>query len=202
MTYLGANIYADGGLKRELNRKLGAAWGDFQKLRRLWNHTTLTRDRKMAIMQSVIVSRLLYGLGSAWLNAAETRRLNGFQCRCLRVIHGIKPAFVSRVSNAKVLLQSGQVQLGRQLLQQQLLLFGRVARAPATDPLRILTFIPGSVDAATGRYIRKVGRPRNEWAVMLLRECRRISPDFSNLIYNEQGWKRAAQTYCNRREGI
>ena len=31
MTYLGANFFADGGLKRELNRKLAAAWSDFQK---------------------------------------------------------------------------------------------------------------------------------------------------------------------------
>lgn len=34
MTYLGATLYADGGVKRELNRKLGAAWADFSKLSR------------------------------------------------------------------------------------------------------------------------------------------------------------------------
>jgi hypothetical protein len=197
MTYLGANLYADGGVKRELNRKLGAAWGDFQKLRRLWNHTNLTRVRKTAIFQSVIVSRLMYGLSSAWLNVAEMRRLNGFQCRCLRVIHGIPPSFVSRVSNKIVLEKSGQVVLGRQLLRHQLLFFGRVARAPASDPLRILTFVPDSVDAATGRYIRKVGRPRNEWAVMLQKECWRMNAEFLKFIDNEAEWKRAVHMYCN-----
>ena len=197
MTYLGSNLYADGGTKRELSRKLGAAWGDFQKLRRLWNHTCLTRARKTAIFQSVIVSRLLYGLSSAWLNVADLRRLNGFQCRCLRVIQRILPSFVSRVPNTKVLQQSGQVQLGRQLLKQQLLLLGSVARAPATDPLRILTFDPGSLDVATNHYIRRHGRPRNEWAVMLLRESARMTPQFRSLIYNEEGWKRAVHTYCN-----
>ena len=116
---------------------------------------------------------------------------------CLRVTHGIRPSFVSRVSNKKVLEESGQVVLGRQLLLQLLLLFGRVARASESDPLRILTFIPESVDAATGRYVRKIGRPRNEWAVMLQKECWRMSAEFRNVIGNELEWKRAVHTYCN-----
>ena len=90
-----------------------------------------------------------------------------------------------------------KVALGRQLLRHQLLLFGRVARAPANDPLRVLTFVPGSVDPATGRYIRKVGRPRNEWAVMLQRECSRMNPDFRRMIDDELEWKRAVHTYCS-----
>ena len=40
MTYLGATLYGDGGVKRELNRELGTAWGDFSKLSRLWNHSS------------------------------------------------------------------------------------------------------------------------------------------------------------------
>ena len=186
-----------GGLERELNRKLGCAWGDFQKLRRLWNHTCLSRERKIAVLQAVIVSRLLYGLSSAWLNVVEMRRLNDFQCRCLRVIQRIPPSFVSQVSNKVVLQESGQVQLGRQLLRHQLLLFGRVARAAPDDPLQLLTLIPGSTDAATGRYIRRRGRPRNRWASLLQRECRRMNPDFPNSIGNEVGWKRAVCTYCS-----
>ena len=197
MTYLGANVYADGGLKRELSRKLAAAWSDFQKLRRLWNHTSLPKARKICIFQAVIVSRLMYGLNSAWLNVAELRRLNGFQSRCLRVIQRIPPSFISHVSNKKVLQETGQVQLGRQLLKHQLLLFGRVARAAPDNPLRLLTFVPGSTDAATGRYIRNVGRPRNEWAVMLKKESYRMDPDFHNIISNELAWKRAVYVYCN-----
>ena len=139
----------------------------------------------------------MYGLNSAWLNVAEMRRLNGFQCRCLRVIQRIPPSFISRVPNKKVLQETGQVQLGRQLLKHQLLLFGRVARAAPDNPLRLLTFIPGSTDAATERYIRKVGRPRNEWAVMLKRESYRMNSDFTSFISNELAWKRAVYMYCN-----
>ena len=86
MTYLGTTIYSDGKVANELNQKLGAARAEFQKLRKLWNHSSLSKTRKLQIYQAVVVSRLLYGLSSAWLNAVETRRLNGFQARCLRCI--------------------------------------------------------------------------------------------------------------------
>jgi hypothetical protein len=196
MTYLGACIYADGGIKSELNRRLGAAWSDFCKSSRLWKHTTLPRTRKIQILQAVITSRLLYSLGSAWLNVAEMRRLNGFQCRCLRQLLGIKPSFISRVSNFSVLQQSGQISYGRQLLRQQLLLFGRVARAPETDPLRRLTFVPGSVRPATGQCVRRVGRPRNEWAVMLEKEAQKMHTNFNQMVHNEMEWKSAVTDYC------
>ena len=144
----------------------------------------------------MITSRLLYSLGSAWINVAELRRLNGFQCRCLRPILGIKPSFVSRVSNSTVLQQSAQIPYGRQLFRQQLLLFGRVARAPPTDPLRILTFVPGSLLPATGHYVRRVGRPRNELAVMLEKEARKVHPNFDQIVYTETEWKAAVYGYC------
>ena len=79
MTYLGATVYADGSLKRELNRKLGSAWAEFQKLDRLWKHAVLPSCRKIRIFQAVVVPKLLYGLSSAWLNASETRRLMAFR---------------------------------------------------------------------------------------------------------------------------
>ena len=140
-----------------------------------------------------------FGLSSAWLNAAEVRRLNGFQCRCPRVILGVKAAFFSRVSNAAVLSQAGQVQLGKQLLKQQLLLYGKVVRAPKHDPVRSLTFIPGGREPATCKYIRKVGRPRNEWAAMLGKECSKMSVqmgvNIGQIIHIVRDWRAAVHEY-------
>ena len=145
----------------------------------------------------MVVSRLLYGLASAWLNVAESRRLNGFHARCLRKITGIKPSFVSRVSNATVLQRAGQAELRQQLLKQQLLLYGRIARSPNGDVLRQLTFIPNSVQAATSRYVRRVGRPRNEWAVMLGAEARKMCSDPSAIINDHMLWRRAVVGFCS-----
>ena len=143
-----------------------------------------------------MVSRLLYGLGSAWLKVAEIHRLNGFQARCLRKVAGLKPFFVSRISNTSVLERAGQVQLGRQLLKQQLLLYGRMARALDTNVLRSLTFIPGTLQPAAGRYIRRFGRPRNEWAIMLQKESAKISAQWSTLIHHRSLWRQVVFKYC------
>ena len=101
------------------------------------------------------------------------------------------------VSNTSVLQQSEQVKFGQQLLRQQLLLFGRIGRAAPNDPLRKLTFIPGTLQPATARYIRRVGRLRNEWAVMLSRECRKMGVDADRLLLNEEDWRRAVYQYCS-----
>ena len=196
MSYLGANMYADGAIRSELNKKLGAAWAEFCKSQKVWNHSSLTMGRKLQIYQAVVVSRLLYGLSSAWLNVAESRRLNGFHARCLRKVTGIKPSFISRVSNAAVLKKAGQAELRCQLLRQQLLMYGRLARASNDDVLRQLTFIPDLTRPATGRYVRRVGRPRNEWAVMLEKETRKMHANPSAIINDQLLWKRAVVAYC------
>ena len=143
----------------------------------------MTTSRKIEIFEAMVVSKLLYGLSSAWLNVAEMRRLNGFHCRCLRAVLRIKPAYISRISNATVLQRAAQTTLGRQLLKQQLLQYGKIARAPENDALRKLTFCPGSLQPATSRYVRRIGRPRNEWTVMLEKHAWMACPR-ADIIHN------------------
>ena len=196
MCYLGCTMFADGGVKSELNRKLGVAWADFRKLTGVWSHAQMRRRRKLEAFQSMIASRLLYGLSSAWLNAAEVRRLNGFQARCLRVILGVKPAFYSRISNATVLRHSGQTSFELQLRRQQLMLYGRIARLPATDPRRSVAFCANTVHPLTSTYVRKVGRPRNEWTVMLQRESYKMSSAADRMVHQPMEWSKAVEGYC------
>ena len=78
-------------------------------------------------------------------------------------ILGIRPAFVSRVSNANVLQRSSCHGATQILCQRQLLLFGKALRSPHDHPMHVSSFIPGSLELATSRYVRRVGRPRREW---------------------------------------
>ena len=144
----------------------------------------------------MVLSRLLYGLSTVWLNVAQIRRLNGFQARCLRQALGIKPAFYSRVPNRTVLEKAGQTPLGQQLLRQQLLLYGRVARAPHDDYLRKLTFYPGTLMPTTSKYVRRIGRPRNEWTNMLQKESYKIDTNADRLVHNVLQWAAAVERYC------
>ena len=61
------------------------------------------------------------------------------------------------------------------LLDRQLLLLGKVLvlRAPQDSPLHAVSFIPGTTEPATSRYIRRVGRPRKEWVPTMLQEVYR-----------------------------
>ena len=115
-------------------------------------------------------------------------------CKCLRKITRIRPSFVSRASNAKVLMRAHEHPQSSYLHYQQLLLFGRVARAPAGDVLRRATFHHG-LESATNRYVRRVGRPRNEWARMLREEACKMSPQYESLIRDVAAWKQAVRKF-------
>jgi hypothetical protein len=199
MSYLGVSLQADGCRRSELGRKLGMAWSDFSRLAQLWKHTSLPVHRKIQIFQSVVTSKLLYGLSSAWWNVSDQRRLDGFQAKCLRRIVRIKPAFVSRISNEEVRNMAGQRSYSLQLLQQQLLQYGKVARAPDSDLLRSLTFCPGTTQLVTDKYVRKVGRPRNEWAGMLAKEVLKIP---GALLFNATEWRKQVLRYCERTHAV
>ena len=167
---------------------------------RLWNHASVSVPRKCQTFHSIITSRLLYGLSSTWLNAADRHRLNGFQAECLRRVLRIQPSFVSRISNQTVLERSGQAAYDLQLLKQQLLLFGKVARCSNTDVLRNMAFRPGCLLPATDAFVRRVGRPRAEWAKMILPIASRIArtdEHLDDLISNGIVWRSRVVAFIN-----
>ena len=148
----------------------------------------------------LIESKLLYGLSTVSLNAAQKRKLNGFQNRCLRQILGIKSAYESRVSNDVVLRKSGHPLATDLLAKRKLHLFGKVLRSDDYSPLRRVSFVPGTTVPATDRYVRRVGRPRSEWirevsasACMHLASMARVE----SLAVNAKAWNIAVNTPPN-----
>ena len=49
------------------------------------------------------------------------------------------------------------------MLRRRLLLLGKVAFSLPTSPLRRHVFVEGSLRPQIGRYVRRVGRPRQDW---------------------------------------
>ena len=197
--YLGATVNENGRISSELGRRFGIAWADFRNLLQLWNHVSIPQQRRVQIFNAVIMPQIMYGLSSSWLCVADRRRLDGFQARCLRKVLRIAPSFVSRISNKTVLQRAGQKQFSSHLLKQQLLLFGRIARAPDNDVLRKLTFIPGTLQPVTEVFVCKLGRPRHEWASQLTKEALKIASTYVSLeamISDEGRWWQAVQRNC------
>ena len=78
-------------------------------------------------------------------------------------------SYLSRVSNAIVFAKAGVQPFSKQLLDRQLVLLGRVAHSPAGSPLRESTFVDDTLLPQVGRYVRRVGRPRQDWCSEVLR---------------------------------
>jgi hypothetical protein len=141
VTYLGTLLTSDGRINTELARRIGMARGHFRVLSKVWLHSTLNRPRKVKIFNSLITSKLLYSLAASCPLKGDLRRLDGFHCRCVRQIFGILPAFLSRISNAEVFRRAGCMPMSVLLRQRQMILLGRVLRAPVGNPLQSVSFV-------------------------------------------------------------
>ena len=181
MAYLGSVVAATGEKDSELNRRLGMAKADFIAISKVWSHSSLTWKRKLRIFAAVIESKLLYSLTSKCLSVAAARRLDGFQNRCIRRIIGVKPAFESRVSNRDVLGRAGHRAASDVLRQRRLQLLGKILRMPNDHPLRLACFVPGSLQPATDRFVRRVGRPSREWVRDVLADAIRLFGSLGNV---------------------
>ena len=123
----------------------------------------MSQTRKLRIYAALIESKLFYGLGTGCFTVAEMRRLDGFQARCLRIILKIPASFLSCVSNATVRQRAQSGVAPQQLVKRQLVLLGKVMRAPQDNPMQGVSFVPGTFHPATSRYVRRIGRPCKEW---------------------------------------
>ena len=167
------------------------ARGDFRTLCKIWNHASITRTRKVYLYVSLIESRLLYSLSSCCFTAADLRRLDGFQARCLRKLVGIAPSYISRVPNSEVLRIACHPKASTLLADQQVALLGKVLRAPEHSLLHRSAMIPGTLQPATSKYVRRVGRPRREWVttVMQIAHCRAPAQELYPLAQDGHRWR-------------
>ena len=199
MVYLGGTLHSNGKFGAELARKLGIATADFKTLSTICKHTQLTTTRKLAIFDAIVVSRLRYATASAWLSKGDLRKLDGFHARCLRTILRIKPSFVSRISNTAVLNLAGRRALSLDVRRSQLKLLGEVVLNPAKSFLKEVTFQSNTVVPLTDAWVRRVGRPRHEWATQLLNSMKVAAGNdeyWRRTISSLEQWKEVVDRVC------
>ena len=202
--YLGCILTADGSASSELNRRLGGAREEFEKLRRVWAHAGISRARKLEIFNTCVVSRLLYNLHSLWSSTAEIRKIDAFQCKCLRRVLKIPPSYYSHVSNALVLKQADAKRMSCLLLEKQLKWWGTLARRNTDDLLRRSVFDPDRSDFEPRGPCgpKRRGRPKVSWAKGVSEHIVKVGGSRNRLITllgqaPKSAWEKAVCEYCH-----
>ena len=200
-TYLGSLLSSDGRPGTELTRRLGEATSSFHRLVSVWKHANLPRSRKLEVFNACVISKLLYSLESCWLLQADRDKLDAFEARCVRKICGIQPSSYSRVPNKAVLESTNQITLSKQLLANQLHLYGKIARLGKQSYLRQLLFEQDSLTPKRWQSRRRVGRPRLQWSTCVHAQALDIAGgDLSMLqtmLDDPNQWKTAISEHCN-----
>ena len=130
----------------------------------MWKNSALSQSRKLHIFDAAVLSKLRYGVASSWVSKADLRRLDGFEASCLRKMLGIKPSFVSRISNARVRQIAGTAPFSATVRTLQFKLLGQVLTDPCKQVLREVAFHGGdALTPETSAYVRKIGRPKQNW---------------------------------------
>ena len=119
-----------------------------------------------------MVSKLSYGLSTMALTQAQLRRIDGFHTRCLRQVLAIPAGYISRISNCTVRARANVQPLSSTIARAQAMLLGRVGRSGTGSALRRDTFVGDTAVPLIGAYIRRVGRPRQEWTTQVLAQAR------------------------------
>ena len=86
----------------------------------------------------------------------------------MRRVLRIKASFYSRISNEEVWKRAKTVPLSDKLLTQQLKYLGHVMRAEHTDPIYFTCFNE-SLHYRTYGFVRRRGRPKEQWADELIK---------------------------------
>ena len=156
-----------------LRDALREARGAFDQLERIWKHTSLGIKHKMQIFDSLVVSKLRYGMESLCLKSYDRKRLNTFHTHCLRKICGIGHSFHSRVPNIHVHAKAMRAQMSNYILQAQTNYYATIATDQSDSILKEFCFGLGSNSLCPRQWniLRKIGRPRFQWLHMVFGQC-------------------------------
>merc|ERR1711953_475878 len=181
--YLGANIDPK-GYKIELEGRLRKANTVFYKLKTFWRNTSCNNKWKFQVFNACAMSVLMYGLEGIVLTQVLKQRINYFHTKAIRNILRIPAAYMSRISNNKVIeiannILYGETHPGRCLIASNMVkmraigFLGHIAReAQSWSHVANVT-----VNADLSRFgydHKRVGRPQFSWLHTTMEKAHRL----------------------------
>ena len=175
-TYLGTLLSDSLNSHREVSNRLAAALATCNRMKLFWDKANTTTRWKLRVFDSILCSKVLYGLECIQLTQPDIDKINSFQMKSLRRILKIPPTFLDRsYPNQRVMdilrdTYNSPVHLFSQIwLNRKLKLFGHILRSSPDDPLRQVLFEYNSFIPRI--EYRRPGRPRTDWLLQPFKDA-------------------------------
>ena len=145
----------------DVNRRIAIATSTMSKLSSLWTSSRLSFALKMRLYNSLIISIITYSSASWILTKAQKKRLDAFNTKSLRRIVDVR--WHDYVTNASILIRTGQPSLTTTIRKLRLTAFGHICRLqPGTQAIDILASTPPSTWHAQEDVTTPLGRPNRQ----------------------------------------
>ena len=152
------------------------------KLSSLWTSSRLSLALKMRLYNSLIISIITYSSASWTLTKAQKKRLDAFNTKALRRIVGVR--WHDFVTNASILIRTGQPPLTTTIRKLRLSAFGHICRLqPGTQAIDILASTPPST------WHRPRGRPPLRWADQIVNDTQLSLIDAVTATQDRTSWR-------------
>ena len=188
--YLGSKIDESGGTDTDVKARICKARSAFASLNKIWNSRTLSVRTKLRLFNSNVMSVLLYGAETWFLNKTHETKLQVFINKCLRRIH--KVFWPNTISNKDLLERSNMNEIKMVIKQRKWRWLGHTLRkGPEDITKQSLRWNP------QGK--RKAGRPRNTWRRELEKETKEMDKDWSQLATlaaDKKKWRDLVRSLC------
>ena len=166
-TYLDADINKSIDIDAELNTRLADSMAVANRLKTFLLKANATVKWKIRAYDAIVVSKLLYGLDTAYLSASEVKQFDTFQLKGFRRIMHITTTFIIRENTNDKVYRLAEEMAGKKIKTlseryniKRAKLFGHIMRADDEDPLRVVS---QENDRPWLLNKRRIGLPIQNW---------------------------------------
>ena len=179
-TYLGGIVTKTGGCDEDIKGRIGKARAQFNRMRKTWNSPIFYIKTKVRLLNTIVISVLIYGCETWKMNEGDKKKLDSFQNNCLRKKMRIR--WPRKISNAELHRRTETGKMSEIVTRRRWTWIGHLLRMDNNKIcVTALTWKP------EGK--RRVGRPKTTWR-------RTVENERNNLGWN--GWG-AARTLARDR---
>ena len=177
--YLGSVLDKFGGTEADIKRRLALARIAFTRLQNIWRSGRFSQKTKLRIVNSNVLSVLLYGAEMWRVTTTDLNKLDVFHRTCLRRV--LKRFWPNHLSNEELYEATGSTPVSALVRVRRWRWIGHILRtSPSNISRTALTWAPGSK--------RRRGRPREKWRRSVEKERNQLGCHSWGAAVASAGW--------------